>query len=364
MLAAAAAWNSLSVELSTTAEQFGSLITRLTSEQWMGSASLSMAAAAQPYLAWLHYTADSSAVAAAQAMSSAAAFEAAFAAMVPLVDVLANRALMADLKATNLLGQNVSAIAATEARYGEMWAQDALAMYGYAASSSVAGRLNPLASPPDLSDPTGIANQAAAVAEAAASGSAQQVDLGNVISNAPGAVMSLASPAESTEIGTGLGSFIRELDELLEIPLFHYASHGLAGINDYAMNFLANGILLSAGNPNPQSVGIGSAAIHGGAVKTAGVASTPLAAALGNAPTVGGLSVPGTWSAAAPAMSAGTSVHATGWAVGEEDDLIEGLLPGTAMVDEADGVRPGPRYGVKPIVMPKQGLFGSGDTRY
>jgi len=34
--------------------------------------------------------------------------------------------------ATNILGQNTPAIAATEAQYMEMWAQDAAAMYGYA----------------------------------------------------------------------------------------------------------------------------------------------------------------------------------------------------------------------------------------
>ena len=42
------------------------------------------------------------------------------------------------LIATNVLGQNTPAIAATEAQYAEMWAQDAEAMYGYAASSAVA----------------------------------------------------------------------------------------------------------------------------------------------------------------------------------------------------------------------------------
>lgn len=32
--------------------------------------------------------------------------------------------------ATNILGQNTPAIAATETQYAEMWAQDAAAMYG------------------------------------------------------------------------------------------------------------------------------------------------------------------------------------------------------------------------------------------
>lgn len=44
---------------------------------------MSMAAAVQPYLVWLTCTAESSALAAAQAMASAAAFETAFALTVP-----------------------------------------------------------------------------------------------------------------------------------------------------------------------------------------------------------------------------------------------------------------------------------------
>ncbi|WP_252159672.1 PPE domain-containing protein, partial [Mycobacterium tuberculosis] len=41
--------------------------------------------------------------------------------------VVANRALLVALVATNFFGQNTPAIAATEAQYAEMWAQDAAA---------------------------------------------------------------------------------------------------------------------------------------------------------------------------------------------------------------------------------------------
>jgi PPE-repeat protein len=42
--------------------------------------------------------------------------------------VAANRATLTVLVAANLLGQNTAAIAATEAQYMEMWAQDVVAM--------------------------------------------------------------------------------------------------------------------------------------------------------------------------------------------------------------------------------------------
>ena len=54
---------------------------------------------------------------------------------VPPPVIAANRVLLANLIATNFLGQNTPAIAVTEAQYAEMWAQDAGAMYTYAASS-------------------------------------------------------------------------------------------------------------------------------------------------------------------------------------------------------------------------------------
>lgn len=196
LLAAAAAWNGIAVEVSTAASSVGSVITRLSTEHWMGPASLSMAAAVQPYLVWLTCTAESSALAAAQAMASAAAFETAFALTVPPAEVVANRALLAELTATNILGQNVSAIAATEARYGEMWAQDASAMYGYAAASAVAARLNPLTRPSHITNPAGLAHQAAAVGQAGASASARQVGLSHLISDVADAVLSFAFPGD------------------------------------------------------------------------------------------------------------------------------------------------------------------------
>ncbi|CNV84252.1 PPE family protein [Mycobacterium tuberculosis] len=73
MMAAGAAWNGLAAELGTTAASYESVITRLTTESWMGPASMAMVAAAQPYLAWLTYTAEAAAHAGSQAMASAAA---------------------------------------------------------------------------------------------------------------------------------------------------------------------------------------------------------------------------------------------------------------------------------------------------
>lgn len=102
-----------------------------------------MTAAAAPYVAWMSVTAVRAEQAGAQAEAAAAAYEAAFAATVPPPVIEANRAQLMALIATNVLGQNAPAIAATEAQYAEMWSQDAMAMYGYAGASAAATQLTP-----------------------------------------------------------------------------------------------------------------------------------------------------------------------------------------------------------------------------
>ena len=83
-------------------------------------------------------TAGQAAQTSAQARFAAAAYEGAFASTVPPAVIAANRALLAALVATNFLGQNTPAIAATEAHYMEMWFQDGLTMDTYATVSQQA----------------------------------------------------------------------------------------------------------------------------------------------------------------------------------------------------------------------------------
>ena len=101
-----------------------------------------MAAAATPYVAWLNASAEEAEQTAAQARAAAGAYQAAFAMTVPPALIAANRAQLTSLIATNIFGQNTPAIAATEAQYGEMWAQDATAMYGYAGNSAAASTVD------------------------------------------------------------------------------------------------------------------------------------------------------------------------------------------------------------------------------
>lgn len=83
MLVAAASWDALAAELASAAENYGSVIARLTGMHWWGPASTSMLAMSAPYVEWLERTAAQTKQTATQARAAAAAFEQAHAMTVP-----------------------------------------------------------------------------------------------------------------------------------------------------------------------------------------------------------------------------------------------------------------------------------------
>lgn len=164
---AASAWDGLAAELSSSASSFNTVVTDLAAGPWMGPSSASMTAAAAPYVQWLLIAAAEAEVAAIRARLAALAFEGAVVATVPLPAVLANRARLLILIATNFFGQNTAAIAQTELEYVEMWAQDVAAMVGYHAGALTLVETLPAFTPP----PAGLG------AGAASSGLAGLADL-------------------------------------------------------------------------------------------------------------------------------------------------------------------------------------------
>ena len=200
MMAAASAWDALAAELESYAAGYSATLAELQGQTWSGGASLAMAGAVAPYVAWATTTAAQAEQAAGQARFAAAAYEAAFVATVPPQVVAANRIQLATLVATNFFGQNTMAIAATEAQYAEMWAQDAAAMYGYAASSSAAATLTPFSESPQTTNAAGQSDQAAAVTQAAgtSTGQTQATLVSGASTNASSANSSAASVSSSS----------------------------------------------------------------------------------------------------------------------------------------------------------------------
>ncbi len=162
-MVAATAWDELAAELGTAASGYNSVLDELTSGPWVGPTSAQMVSAVVPYVGWLGTVSAQAEESASQARAAAAAFEAAFALTVPPPVIAANRVLLATLVATNFFGQNTPAIMATEAQYLEMWAQDATAMYGYAAASATATTFAPYQAPPNTTTPEAQFEQAVAV---------------------------------------------------------------------------------------------------------------------------------------------------------------------------------------------------------
>lgn len=305
LLAAAAAWEGLSVDLQSTASLYQSVITSLTSGPWLGPAAESMVSAATPYVAWLRNTAATAEQTATQATAAAAAYEDAFAETVPPPVVEANRLLLAALVSTNIFGQNTAAIAATETQYAEMWAQDAEAMLGYAGATSSATTLTPFAEPSSTTDPGGQAAQAAATAQSAA------IPIQQTFSSIPNTLGNLASPAAALSPLDLLG-LLSDLSGLFVDP--ELSAAGLAvdstvGIS--ALPFDVGGYFAGLHTDGIVSGWAGVESWPGtGAVPptpfpvitnlAGGSVGSPVTASMGAAKMMSGLSVPQGWATVAP----------------------------------------------------------------
>jgi PPE-repeat protein len=180
LMAAASAWDELAADLETTATSYQAVIQELTGGPWLGPSSVQMTSATAPYIAWLQGSSIQAAQTSAQARVAAAAYEGAFDATVPPTEIAANRTLLAALVATNFLGQNTPAIAATEALYMEMWFQDGLTMDTYALVSQQATALPEQAPAPTTSD-GGTSADAAAAAQSTANSASGSTNLGTAL---------------------------------------------------------------------------------------------------------------------------------------------------------------------------------------
>jgi PPE-repeat protein len=381
MIAAASAWDGLATELSLTATGYTSAITELTSSPWLGPASRSMVAAATPYISWLGAAATLAEEAANQARAAAAAFETAFAMTVPPPAIAANRVLLMTLVATNFFGQNFPAIAATEAQYAEMWAQDAAAMYGYAGASAIATRLTPFSEPAQTTDQGGLAAQAAAVGQAVAT------PAGTGAPEAAAATPELVLTPDAisvTSIFTSINQALQQLSSgALASPLnpsnwwivqqfanLNVANRTALSRTTVGLSYFSAGIMSFFGSiaqqttfgpggatagaqgawyATPQFAGLHLGAVAGGASSHAGVSAN-----LSSATRIGGLSVPQSWAGSPGAVEESASqAIAVDYATdphGETSGMLRGMPMGTGG-RRAGSAWPPREYGFKRSVL-------------
>jgi PPE-repeat protein len=323
LLSAGAAWSQLAAEMRSAAASYSLIVSELTSGSWLGPSSTSMAAAAAPYAVWMNTTAAQAEQTAAQAQAAVTAYESAFSMTVPPPEIAANRAQLASLVATNILGQNTPAIAATEAQYAEMWAQDAAAMYGYSGSSAAATQLTPFSQPAQTTNTTGLADQSAAVAQASATstGTSSASNANATSASTSTGLSSLLGDLTSSTGSSSSSSLVTELTDL-----FSNSNNSALGTflnGNFFSTAVTNGAL-AGGAFNPQfllqtlagfsylqdgKVAAGSTGLlnlfNPGALGSTGGSGlgglgSGVSAAAGGAGHVGALSVPPSHSALAP----------------------------------------------------------------
>lgn len=376
MMAAASAWDGVATELASAASAYGSVIDELTGSRWLGPSSQLLLSAVTPYVSWIGAAAAQAEDTAGQARAAAAAYETAFTMTVPPPVIAANRVLLMTLVATNFFGQNTPAIMATEADYMEMWAQDAAAMYGYAASSASAAQLDPYVAPPNTTNPQALIDQGAAAAQAAAvpagtSGQAAAAAMSEAVSAASIQQTLLQLISTPTYTQWPLSMLQSQLKAFLTYglptptnnwfgitsPLYNEARQFLqayfgVGLGNFGWSIgqqLQQGVGATAGAggawfPTPQfaSLGAGGWHFHGGA---------GLSASLSSATKVGGLSVPASWSGGLPggvpgaAEGAATKVMSTSFVSPGNANLANGVGANAALSGLPVGARGAQRAG-------------------
>jgi hypothetical protein len=175
----------------------------------------------------------------------------------------------------------------------------------------------------------------------------------NSLSNA----VSGATPAQTTGLGASFATF--------GTPFNWFQNVGAA-----ASDFIALGqgqFLPGAVDWDPSAAGAAQAPFMPTApiapAATAGAAPAPISAGVGQASSLGGLSVPPSWAAAGipTAGSVPATLTSAGWASGALQDARVTTMPaGVPSVASAGRGALGfgaPRYGVKPTVMPKPNVI-------
>lgn len=372
--AAAAAWDQVSAELQSAAETYRSVIASLTGWQWLGPSSVRMGAAVTPYVEWLTTTAAQARQTATQITAAATGFEQAFAMTVPPPAIMANRAQVLSLIATNFFGQNTAAIAALETQYAEMWEQDATAMYDYAATSAAARTLTPFTSPQQDTNSAGLPAQSSEVSRATANaGAADGNWLGNLLEEI--GILLLPIAPELTPFFLEAGEIVNAIpfpsivgDEfcLLDGLLAWYATIGsINNINSMGTGIIGAeknlGILPELGSaaaaaaPPPADIAPAFLApltsmaksLSDGALRGPGEVS----AAMRGAGTIGQMSVPPAWKA--PAVTTVRAFDATPMTTLPGGDAPAAGVPGLPGMPASGAGRAGvvPRYGVRLTVM-------------
>lgn len=245
-------------------------------------------------------------------------------------------------------------------------------MYGYAADSAAAATMTQFTAPPQTTSQAGLAGQAAAVAQAVGTTGSSHAQLTQLMSTISAGLQSLAQPMESTSSTSSALSQIPILGGFLDPSQFVSNFNGIVDAGMYngasAMAAFINLMSLGVGNAGG-NVALGAAGRLGAeagllpalghtsvipAFPAAGNASVP--AGIGQASSVGMLSVPPSWAAATPTMgSAASALPVTAIPESGASAAVPAMMPLGSRAVHSGVV---PRYGSRLTVMARPVVGG------
>jgi PPE-repeat protein len=318
---AAAAWAELAGELEAAARDYQTVLTGIV-QAWQGPSATAMATAVTPYIAWLQSTAEQARLTGVSAAAAASSYETALAAAVPPPTIAANRSLLLQLITTNILGQYTGLIAALEAQYAQMWAQDTATMNTYEVSS-----LSAIAQLPALQPAPQVANLTANPA-AVIPAQATPLDLINAILTLLGLDGSSPLSLLTYSLIQGLGTLPVDI-----LGLFTSLLGPIAGASMIANQIGIQNSIIAAKPSAPMAV----------YPPTESKAVPTVKASAGTAPRLGPMRVPPSW-AQPQSPQAATALPASQG--GEKEEVPIGLpvIPAVPVTGGKGGQKKGTKF--------------------
>ncbi|WP_414000603.1 PE/PPE C-terminal domain-containing protein [Mycobacterium tuberculosis] len=255
------------------------------------------------------------------------------------------------------------AIAVNEAEYGEMWAQDAAAMFGYAAATAT---LLPFEEAPEMTSAGGLLEQAAAVEEASDTAAANQL-----MNNVPQALQQLAQPTQGTTPSSKLGGLWKTvsphrspISNMVSMANNHMSMTNSGVSMTNTLSSMLKGFAPAAAAQAVQTAaqnGVRAMSSLGSSLGSSGLGAG-VAANLGRAASVGSLSVPQAWAAAnqavTPAARALPLTSLTSAAERGPGQMLGGLPVGQMGARAGGGLSGVLRVPPRPYVMPHSPAAG------